>query len=118
MFSEKDLVARSLEDMAKEVGELQALAREEREKSEALSQKEIELRRKSVETRPVNHELAESFWQEAESLRDESRELMRLSMEHKLRAAEVQRRIDIHDQIESLDNYDEVWREAAGARRG
>ena len=118
MFSEKDLVARSIEDMAQEVAELQALAREERERSEALNQKEIELRRKSVETRPVNAELAESLWQEAESLREESRELMRLSMEKTLRAAEVQRRIDIHDQVESLDDYDEVWREAARARRG
>ena len=118
MFSEKDLVARSIEDMAQEVEELQALAREEREKSEALSQKEIELRRKSVETRSVNAELAESFWQEAENIRDECRELMRLFMEHKLRAAEVQRRIDIHDQIDSLDNYDEIWRQAASARRG
>ena len=110
MFSEKDLVARSIEDMAQEVEELQALAREEREKSE--------LRRKSVETRSVNAELAESFWQEAENIRDECRELMRLFMEHKLRAAEVQHRIDIHDQIESLDDYDEVWRQAASARRG
>lgn len=118
MFSEKDLVARSIEDMAQEVAELQSLAREEREKSEALNLKEIELRRKSVETRPVNAELAESFWQEAESLKDESREMMRLSMEKTLRAAEVQRRIDIHDEVESLDNYDEIWREAAGARRG
>jgi hypothetical protein len=118
MFSEKDLVARSIEDMAQEVEELQALAREEREKSEALNQKEIELRRKSVETRSVNAELAEGFWQEAESLRDECRELMRLFMEHKLRAAEDQHRIDIHDQIESLDDYDEVWRQAASARRG
>jgi len=118
MFSEKDLVVRSIEDMAREVADLQALAKEERERSEALNQKEIELRRKSVDIRPVNAELAESFWLEAESIRDESRELMRLSMEHKLRAAEVQRRIDIHDQVKSLDNYDEVWREAAKARRG
>jgi hypothetical protein len=118
MFSDKDLVARSIEDMAEEVADLQALARKEREKSESLRQMEIELRRKSVETRPVSDELAESFWQEAESLREESQELMRLFMEHKLRAAEVQRRIDIHDQIESLDSYDEVWREAARARRG
>jgi hypothetical protein len=36
-------------------------------------------------------------------------------MEKKLRAGEVQHRIDIHDQIESLDNYDEVWRKAARA---
>lgn len=78
MFSDKDLVARSIEDMAEEVADLQALARKEREKYEALRQMEIELRRKSVETRPVSDELAESFWQEAESLREESQELMRL----------------------------------------
>ena len=118
MFSDKDLVARSIEDMAQEVAERQALSRGQREKSEGLNQKEIELRRKSVEIRPVKAELAESLWQEAESLRDESRELMRLSMENRLHAAEVQRRIDIHDQIESLDNYDEIWREAARAKRG
>ena len=35
----------------------------------------------------------------------------------KLRAAEVQHRIDIHDQIESIDNYDEVWRKAKQAGR-
>jgi len=29
----------------------------------------------------------------------------------------VQNRIDIHDQIESIDNSDEVWRKAAGAGR-
>lgn len=118
MFSENDLVTRSIEDMAQEVAELLALSREQREKSEGLNQKEAELRRKSVEIRPLKAELAESFWQEAESHRDESRELMRLSMENRLHAAEVQRRIDIHDQIESLDNYDEIWRQAARAKRG
>ncbi len=118
MFSEKDLVARSAEDMAKEVEELLAEAKRQREECDAFSQKEVELRRESVDTRPINAELAESLWQEAERLRDESKELMRLSMENKLRAAEVQHRIDIHDQIESLDNYDETWRKAARAGRG
>ena len=46
-----------------------------------------------------------------------AKEMLRLSMEKRLRAAEVQHRIDIHDQIESIDNSDEVWRKAAGARR-
>ena len=46
-----------------------------------------------------------------------AKEMLRLSMEKRLRAAEVQHRIDIHDQIESMDNSDEVWRKAAGARR-
>jgi hypothetical protein len=39
-------------------------------------------------------------------------------MEDRLRAAEVQHRIDIHDLIESIDDSDEVWRKAAGAGRG
>ena len=61
-------------------------------------------------------------WQRASGRRRKSfatdaREMLRLSMEKKLRAAEVQHRIDIHDQIESMDNYDEVWRKAAGARK-
>ena len=42
---------------------------------------------------------------------------MILNAEMKLRAAEIGHRIDIHDQIESLNNYDEVWRKAARAER-
>ena len=38
-------------------------------------------------------------------------------MEKKLRAAEVQHRIDIHDQIESIDNSDEIWSRAVKASR-
>jgi hypothetical protein len=38
-------------------------------------------------------------------------------MEKRLRAAEVQHRIDIHDQIESIDNSDAVWQKAARAGR-
>ena len=43
--------------------------------------------------------------------------MMQLSMEKRLRAAEVQHRIDIHDQIESMDNSDEIWSKAVKARR-
>jgi hypothetical protein len=40
-------------------------------------------------------------------------------MEKKLRAGEVQHRIDIHDQVESLDKrYEETWRKAVKAGRG
>jgi len=77
----------------------------------------MELRAKSVETRSKDAALAEKLWQEAEELRDRSREMLRLSMENRLRAAEVQHRIDIHDLIESIDNSDEVWRKAAGTGR-
>ena len=117
MFSEMDLVARSKEDMACEVEELLKDAKRLREECEASTQKEVEMRRESVDTRPSDSELAESLWQEAERLREEAKEMMQLSMEKRLRAAEVQHRIDIHDQIESMDNSDEIWSKAVKARR-
>ncbi len=115
MFSEKDLVERSTEDMSREVEELQTESKRLREEYDAALLKEEELRRESVETRPVNAELAETLWQEAERIKEEGREMLRLSVEKKLRAAEVLHRIEIHAQIESLENYDEVWRKAARA---
>jgi hypothetical protein len=117
MFSENDLVARSKEDMAREVEKLLADAKRLKEEHDAALQKEMELRAKSVETRPTDAAQAERLWQEAEEVRDAARENLRLSMENRLRAAEVQHRIDIHDLIESIDNGDEVWRKAAGAGR-
>jgi hypothetical protein len=118
MFSEKDLVARSKEDMACEVEELLADAKRLNEEHDAALQKEMVLRTRSVETRPADAAQAESLWQEAEELRDAAKENLRLSMEKRLRAAEVQNRIDIHDHIESMDNSDEIWRKAARAGRG
>lgn len=117
MFSEKDLVARSAEDMSHEVDELRFESERLRTDYELAMQKERERRQKSVEIRPFDAEKAETLWQEAETLKDEGQEMLRLSLEKKLRAAEVQHRIDIHAQIESMSNYDEVWQEAAKARR-
>jgi len=117
MFSEKDLAKRSVEEMSREAEELLAESKRLRESYETALLKEGELRRESVETRPSNAEAAEALWQEAERLKDESREMLRLAMETKLRAAEIRHRIEIHDQIQSLDNYDEVWRKAARAGR-
>ena len=118
MFSETDLVARSKEDMTREVEELLAEAKRLKEEHEVALQKEMELRTTSVESRPTDAAQAEKLWQEAEELRDSSKEMLSISMEKRLRAAEVQHRIDIHDQIESIDNSDEVWQKAVGARRG
>jgi hypothetical protein len=118
MFSENDLVARSKEDMAAEVAELLAEAKRLKEEHDAALQSEKELRALSVETRPADAAQAERLWQEAEELRESAKEMLRISMEKRLRGAEVQHRIDIHDQIESIDNSDEVWRKAAGAGRG
>ena len=117
MFSETDLVARSKEDMTREVEELLADAKRLKEEHEAALQKNMEQRAKSVETRPTDAALSERLWQEAEELRDNAKEMLQLSMEKRLRAAEVQHRIDIHDQIESIDNSDAVWQKAARAGR-
>jgi hypothetical protein len=117
MFSEKDLVARSIEEMAQEEEELLAESKRLHEEYQAALQREGEQRRASVEARPEDVKLAEALWQEAERLKDEGRELLRLSMEKRLRAAEVQHRIDVRAQIESLNDYDGVWRKAAKAAR-
>jgi hypothetical protein len=117
MFSEKDLAERSVEEMSREAEELQAESKRLRESYEAALLREEELRRESVDTRPTNAEVAEALWQEAEMVKDEGRENLRLSMETKLRAAEIRHRIEIHDQIQSLNNYDEVWQKAARAER-
>ncbi|MFZ3148228.1 MAG: hypothetical protein WA137_04230 [Methanothrix sp.] len=117
MFSENDLVERSVEDLAAEVKELLAEAERLREEHERSTEKEMLSRTQSVEARPVDAAEAERLWQEAEEQRESARENLRLSMEKRLRAADVQHRIDIHDQIESMNNSDEVWRKAAGARR-
>ena len=117
MFSEKDLVIRSIEDMAQEVKDLMAEAEKLRAEYNESLQKEEDLRRKSVETRSENPDLAEALWLEAEKLRDGYRELLRQSVEKRLRAAEVQHRIDIRSQIEAIDEYDEVWKKASKAGR-
>ncbi|MDD2755677.1 MAG: hypothetical protein PHS80_09140 [Methanothrix sp.] len=114
MFSEKDLVERSVEEMAAEVKELLAEAERLREEHEKATEKEMLLRTRSVETRPADAAAAERLWLEAEELRESARECLRLSMEKRLRAADVQHRIDVHNVIESMDNSDKVWRKAAG----
>ncbi len=117
MFSEKDLVSRSIEDMALEVKGLLAEAERLRAEYDQSLQREEDLRRKSVEARAEDPELAEALWQEAEQLREDNRDLLRSSVEKRLRAAEVQHRIEIRSQIEAIDNYDEIWRTASKAGR-
>ena len=117
MFSEKDLVERSVEDMAAEVKELLAEAERLREEHDRALEKEMLLRTRSVEARPTDAEQAERLWQEAEELHEAAKENIRLSTEKRLRAADVQHRIDVHDLIESMDNSDKIWSQAARAGR-
>ena len=117
MFSEKDLVTRELEDMQQEIENLLAESEHLRKECETAIEKEAELRRESIDTRLGDPELAEMIWQEAENLHADGRDMLRRSVEKRLRAAEVRRRIDIRTQIESLDNYDKIWRKSARAGR-
>lgn len=117
MFSEKDLVARTVEEMQSEVEEL--LAEAERlgiEHKDSL-QREMDLRTHSVESRPTDAGQAEKLWQEAEELHELAREMLRLAMEKRLRAADIQHKINVHNHIKSLDVYDDIWRKASQAAR-
>jgi len=43
--------------------------------------------------------------------------MLRLAMEKRLRAADIQHKINVHNHIKSLDVYDDVWRKASQAAR-
>ena len=117
MLSENDLIVKSTEDMRQEIEDLIAESKLLREGHDTALQKEEALRLESVETRRTDPELSEMLWQEAENLHSESKEMLRESLEKKLRAVELQHRIDIRSQIESLNNYEEIWKRAAKTRR-
>lgn len=118
MFSEKDLVTRSIEDMCLEVKDLLAESSRLRSEYDESHQREENLRRESVEARAENPATAEALWLEAEQLRTDYRELLRQSVEKRLLAAEIQHRIDIKSQIEAIDDsYDKIWEKASRAGR-
>ncbi len=117
MISENDLVTRSVEDMSLEVKDLLAESVRLRAEHDESLQREEALRRESVESRAENPALAETLWLEAEQLRTDYQELLRQSVEKRLRAAEIQHRIDIRSQIESIDSYEEIWEKASKAGR-
>jgi hypothetical protein len=119
MFSEKDLVARSIEDMQQEVDSLLKESDRLKAEQDSMLQKSDDLRRESVDARPNDPELSEMLWAEAERLREGGREMLRLSVENRIRAGDIQHRIDIRAQIESLDRdvYDDLWKKAVNAER-
>lgn len=117
MFSDEGLITKSLEDMQLEIEGLHSEAAKLRAEHYAAQQKIEELRRESVDARPSNPEEAELIWLEAERLCDESKELLRMSVENTLRAGEIKRRLDIRSQIEAIDGSDEIWKKAVRAGR-
>lgn len=117
MFSDEVLVTKSLEDMRREIESLYAEAAKLRAEHDSALDRIEELRRESVDTRQSDPEEAELIWLEAERLWDESKELLRMSVENTLRAGEVKRRLDIRAQIEAIDGSDEIWKKAVQAGR-
>jgi hypothetical protein len=117
MFSDEGLVTKSLVDMQKEIESLHIEASKLRAEHDAALKRIEELRRESVDARPSDPEDAELIWLEAERLCDESKELLRMSVENTLRAGEVKRRLDIRSQIEAIDGSDEIWKKAVRAGR-
>lgn len=117
MFSDEGLVTKSLEDMRQEIENLNVEAYKLRAEHNAAQQRIEELRRESVDARPSDPEDAELIWLEAERLCDESKELLRMSVENTLRAGEIKHRLDIRAQIEAIDGSDEIWKKAVRAGR-
>ena len=117
MFSDEGLVTKSLDDMRLEIESLHAEAAKFRAEHDAAQQKIEELRRESVDTRQSDPEKAELIWLEAERLLDESKELLRKSVENTLRAGEIKHRLDIRSQIEAIDSSDDIWKKAVRAGR-
>ena len=120
MFSvdmDNSLVKKSLDDLLREVEELKAEAARMKQEHEMGLQRCDELRNQSIEARPINPDMAEKLWNEAETHRDVAQECMRQSIEKTMRAADIQHRIDIRAQIDAIDNYDKVWRDAVRTGR-
>jgi hypothetical protein len=117
MFSDEGLVTKSLEDMRLEIESLHAEAARFRAEHDAAAQKIEELRRESVDKRQSDPDGAELIWLEAERLVDESKELMRKSVESTVRAGEIKHRLDIRAQIEAIGGSDEIWKRAVRAGR-
>jgi sulfate adenylyltransferase subunit 1 (EFTu-like GTPase family) len=117
MFSDTELVTKSLEEMRQEIESLLAEAARQRSEYEAAIKRVEDLRRESVDARPSDMEKAELLWLEAENLQSESKELLRLSVEKTLKAGEIKHRLDIRAQIEAIDVSDEIWKKAAKTGR-
>jgi sulfate adenylyltransferase subunit 1 (EFTu-like GTPase family) len=117
MFSDAELVTKSLDEMRQEIESLLAEAARQRSEYETALKRIEDLRRESVDARPADTEKAELLWLEAENLQSESKELLRLSVEKTLKAGEIKHRLDIRAQIEAIDGSDEIWKKATKAGR-
>lgn len=117
MFSDADMVVKSLDEMRVEVESLLAESERLKSESESMLTRSDELRNESIDARSRDQEIAEALWEESECLRSESRETLRLSIEKAVRAGEIKHRIEIRAQIETMDSSKDIWERAAKAAR-
>lgn len=100
-----DLVEKSYEDMAKEIGELLAESKRLGEEASCAIEGSDHNRSQSVDLHGLDPERAESLWNEAEELRSLARDLMRQAVDAKIRAADIQHRLEIRDTIQAAMDY-------------
>ena len=118
MFGDEVFVEKSFEEMEQDMKDL--LAESERLKKEAadLMAKADTLRNESVDLRIQDPKRSEEIWQESERLREEGKEMRRLSVDKSLKASDIKHRLDIHDQIVAVvDHADEIWKGAIRGKR-
>jgi hypothetical protein len=117
MFSDEGLITKSLGDMRQEIESFLADAARLRAEYDAALDRINKLRIESIEARQSDPETAELLWAEAEDLQNDSKEMLRLSIEKTLKAGEIKHRLDIRAQIEAIDGSDETWKKAVQAGR-
>ncbi len=111
-----EFVERSFEEMEEDMRRLLKESQRRKEEASNLLRRSDSLRNRSIDLRTEDQEAAEVIWQESEELREESREMVRLCVDCALKAGDIKRRIEIHDQIVAVvDRADEIWK---GAIRG
>lgn len=118
MFHDVELIERSAKVMRSEMEKLLGEAARDREESQSMLKEAQKVRSKSVDLRSADPEMAESLWEEAERLYALGKDLLRESVDKTLKAGDIKRRLDIHDQIEATFDYaDELWKGAIKAKR-
>ncbi|MBN1324061.1 MAG: hypothetical protein JW986_08745 [Methanotrichaceae archaeon] len=113
-----DLVEKSYEEMAKEIEELLAESKRLAEGASSAIERSDSYRSQSVDLHGLDSERAEGLWNEAEELRSLAREMMRQAVDARIRAADIQHCLDIHDTVQAAMDYSKkAWDGAVRAGR-
>jgi len=115
---DEGFVEKSFEEMEEDMKELLTMAERQKKEASELLRSSESLRNQSIDLRKDLPEKAEGIWQEADKLQADSKELMRQSVDNKLKANDIKHRLDVHQQIvEVIDHADELWKGAIKSKR-